>query len=98
MRIATLVLVTLSAAALSACNRGPAPMSLVQSPAEFACRAAVSDASGSGRLTTLAIAPTEAGVRVQIKADRDGSFWTCMATEGGAIISVTRSSVGRTAG
>ncbi|MGI1663424.1 hypothetical protein ACRDNQ_14380 [Palleronia sp. KMU-117] len=98
MRIATLVLWTLSGVALAGCNRGPDIMSLVQSPAEFACRAAVAEASGSGGLTTLAVAPTEAGVRVQIRDDRDGSFWTCMATEGGALISVTRSAMGRAAG
>jgi hypothetical protein len=99
MRIGLLAVWTMAAVAVAGCNRGPDPMSLVQSPAEFACRAAVSQASGAAarNLTTLAVAPTEAGNRVQIKAS-DGSFWTCVATDQGGIISVTQALMERPAG
>ena len=99
MRIGHLAVWTMGALAVAGCNRGPDPMSLVQSPAEFACRAAVSQASGASErnLTTLAVTPTEAGNRVQIKAG-DGSFWTCVATDGGGILSVTQSLMDRSAG
>jgi hypothetical protein len=81
------------AAAVSACNRGPDPMTLVQSPAEFACRAAVADASGSRSVTLLALTRTGTGATAQFRADREGSFWTCTATEGGLVTGLSRTGI-----
>jgi hypothetical protein len=81
------------AAAVSACNRGPDPMTLVQSPAEFACRAAVVDASGSRSVTLLALTRTETGATAQFRADRAGTFWTCSATEAGLITGLSQTGV-----
>ena len=44
------------AAALGACNRGPDPMSVIQSPAEYNCLEAVRDTAGSRDVTLLALA------------------------------------------
>jgi hypothetical protein len=81
------------AAAVSACNRGPDPMTLVQSPAEFACRTAVADASGSRRVTLLVLTRTGSGATAQFRADRDGTFWTCSATEAGLVTGLARTGV-----
>lgn len=77
-------------AIVAACNRGPDPMSLVQSPAEFACREAVSDAAGSRRVTLLALQRTPDGATAQLRVDGDGSFWTCTATEAGLVTGLAR--------
>jgi hypothetical protein len=81
------------AAALSACNRPPDPMTLVQSPAEYACTEAVSEASGSRSVTLLALTRTETGATAQFRADRAGTFWTCSATEAGLITGLSQTGV-----
>ena len=81
------------AAALSGCNRGPDPMTLVQSPAEFACRAAVAEASGSRSVTLLALTRTETGATGQFRADREGTFWNCSATDGGLVTGLSRTGI-----
>jgi hypothetical protein len=83
-------------AMLAACNRGPDPMTFVQSPAEFACREAVSQAAGSRRVTLLALQRTATGATAQLRADGDGSFWTCTATEAGLVTGVTRTGIAST--
>ena len=60
-------------------------MTLVQSPAEFACRAAVAEAAGSRSVTLLALTRTPTGATGQFRADREGTFWTCTATEAGLV-------------
>lgn len=80
-------------ATIAACNRGPDPMSLVQSPAEFACREAVAEAAGSRRVTLLALQRTQEGATAQLRADGDGSFWTCTATEAGLVTGLARTAV-----
>jgi hypothetical protein len=83
-------------AVLAACTRGPDPMSLVQSPAEFACREAVAEAAGSRRVTLLALQRTPEGATAQLRADGDGSFWVCTATEAGRITGLSRTGIAST--
>jgi hypothetical protein len=80
-------------AAVSTCNRGPDPMTLVQSPAEFACTEAVAEASGSRSVTLLALTRTGTGATAQFRADRAGTFWTCAATEAGLVTNLVQTGV-----
>ncbi len=73
------------AAAPGACNRGPDPMSVIQSPAEYNCLEAVRDTAGSQDVTLLALARTQSGAEAQILANRDGTVWTCRTNTSGAV-------------
>lgn len=73
----------------AACDRTP-PMSVVQSPAEFNCLAAVEEASGSGEVTLLALARTASGAEAQVLAREDGTSWTCRTNVDGQVLSVVR--------
>ena len=73
---------------LAACNRGPEAMSVLQSPAEFNCFAAVEETAGRGDLTLLALARTASGAEAQILNRRDGAIYTCRTNTDGAITSL----------
>jgi len=71
-------------------------MSIVQSPAEFNCLGAVSEAADSRDVTLLALARTQTGAEAQVLADRDGTIWTCR-TDGSGIVTGLRQGLGPTA-
>jgi hypothetical protein len=74
-----------AAVLLAGCNRGPDPMTLVQSPEEFNCLAVVADRAGTSNVTLLALRRTQAGSVAQVSAGRDGQVWTCRTTPEGFV-------------
>lgn len=67
---------------LAGCAREPDPMSLVQSPEEYGCRAAVAEAAGTRNVTLLALTRDPAGAEALFREDGSGAVWICVASDG----------------
>ncbi len=89
----TLTVLTLGAAFLAGCDDSPSTAA-APSAAESNCLAAVANQTGVGEVSTISVAPSEAGTSVMVQVAGAQAPWACVATNEGTVQEVYYTSEG----